>query len=247
VLLEWTEGFSLLDLLRSRQEIDADEALLLLRQIAAGVDEAIARGFRHLDFSLSQVHVHFPEREQEPDRFMATPVDRWPQFLVKINSLGITREFSTSDTWAGGQTIVGDLAAAPRRDPSGAPARHYIQSLAAVVYDLLGGTLSPVMIGGLGTQPAPRYVPVAALSEAGNEVLKRALDAKRSKWRWRGITAPRSHRLRRSLRCPPARIRPGRMPSAASMKWCREHRVGACRGCRSSPSPRACLLRWHCG
>jgi serine/threonine protein kinase/TPR repeat protein len=179
LLLEWTEGFSLLELLRCRQEIDADETLLLLRQIAAGVDEATAHGLRHVDFSLNQILVHFTGAEKEPERRLATPVDRWPQFLVKVNALGITREFATSDTWAGGQTIVGDLAAAPR-DPTGAPARHYIQSLAAVVYELLGGTLSPVMIGGLGTQPVSRYIPVAALPEAGNEVVKRALDPQRA-------------------------------------------------------------------
>jgi serine/threonine protein kinase len=174
LLLEWTDGFSLLDLLRCRQEIDADEALLLLRQIAAGIDDATTQGLRHVDFSLNQILIHFPIAEKEPERRLTTPVDRWPQFLVKVNALGITREFATSDTWAGGQTIVGDLAAA--RDPSGTPSRHYVQSAAAVVYELLGGTLSPLMIGGLGTQPVARYVPVAALPEAGNEVLKRALD-----------------------------------------------------------------------
>jgi serine/threonine protein kinase/TPR repeat protein len=178
ILMEWTDGFSLLELLRSRQEIDADETLLLLRQVAAGVDDATTRGLRHLDFSLNQILIHFPDAEKEPERRLSTPVDRWPQFLVKVNPLGITREFATSDTWAGGQTIVGELAAA--RDPSGTPARHYIQSLAAVVYELLGGTLSPVMIGGLGTQPVSRYVPVAALPEAGNEVLKKALDPTRA-------------------------------------------------------------------
>jgi len=179
ILLEWTEGFSLLELLRCRQEIHGDETLLLLRQIAAGVDDATTRGFRHIDFSLNQIFVHFPDAEKEAERRLASPVDRWPQFLVKVNPLGITREFATSDTWAGGQTIVGDLAAAPR-DPSGSSPRHSMQSLAAVVYELLGGTLSPVMIGGLGTQPVPRYVPVAALPEAGNEVIRKALDPQRS-------------------------------------------------------------------
>ena len=180
ILLEWTDGFSFLELLRSRQQLDADEAAHLLRQLAAGVDDATARGFRHLDFSLNQILVHFPGAEKEPERRLTTPVDRWPQFLVKLNALGITREFATSDTWAGGQTIVGDLAAAPRDDAGSPSPRHAIQSLAAVVYELLGGTLSPLMIGGLGTQPPPRYVPVAALPEAGNEVLKRALDPQRS-------------------------------------------------------------------
>jgi serine/threonine protein kinase/TPR repeat protein len=179
-LLEWTDGFSLLELLRSRQEIDADETVLLLRQIAAGVDAATGWGLRHLDFSLGQIFVHFPIAEKEPERRLATPVDRWPPFLVKINALGITREFATSDTWAGGQTVVGGVAPASPRDATGAPARHCIQSLAAVVYELLGGTLSPGMIGGLGTQPVSRYVPVAALPEAGNEVVKRALDPQRA-------------------------------------------------------------------
>jgi serine/threonine protein kinase len=179
ILLEWTEGFSLLELLRCRREIDADETLLLLRQIAAGIDEATDRGFRNLDFSLNQIFVHFPDGEKEPERRLATPVDRWPRFLVKLNALGITREFAASDTWAGGQTIVGDLAAAPR-DPAGAPARLSMQSLAAVVYELLGGALSPVMAGGSSTGTVTRYVPVAALPEAGNEVLKRALDPRRS-------------------------------------------------------------------
>jgi serine/threonine protein kinase len=179
ILLEWTDGFSLLDLLRCRQDIHADETLLLLRQIAAGVDDATARGFRRLDFSLNQTLVHFPGLEKEPERRLTTPVDHWAQFFVKVNPLGITREFATSDTWAGGQTIVSDFAAAAR-DPAGAPARNYIQSLAAVVYELLGGTVSPLMTGTAGAQTALRYIPVAALPEAGNAVLKRALDPERS-------------------------------------------------------------------
>ncbi|HEX4083372.1 MAG TPA: protein kinase [Chthoniobacteraceae bacterium] len=177
LLLEWTEGFALLELLRCRQEIDADEALLLLKQIAAGVDEAAARGLRHIDFSLGQIFVHFPGVEKEVERRLTMPVDRWPQFIVKVNALGITREFSSSDTWAGGQTMVGEAAARDSASPGG---RHAMQSLAAVVYELLGGTLSPVMIGALGTQPAPRYVPIASLPEAGNEVLRKALDPKRA-------------------------------------------------------------------
>jgi serine/threonine protein kinase/TPR repeat protein len=168
ILLEWIEGFSLLELLRCRQEIDADETLLLLRQIAAGVDEATARGFRHLDFSLNQIFVHFFEPEKEPGRRLAIPVDRWPRFLVKVNPLGITRDFATSDTWAGGQTLVGEFTAAPPRDLAGAPAGQAIQSLAAVVYELLGGAA--------GGQQVSRYIPVAALPEAGNTVLKKALD-----------------------------------------------------------------------
>jgi serine/threonine protein kinase len=178
ILTEWTDGFSLLELLRCRQEIDADETLLLLRQIAAGVDAATARGFRNLDFSLNQTFVHFPGTENEPERRLATPVDRWPEFLVKVNPLGITREFAASDTWAGGQTIVSDFASP--REAAGASGRTCIQSLAAVVYELLGGAVSAVMTGGAPTPATSRYTPVAALPEAGNAVLKRALDPRQS-------------------------------------------------------------------
>ena len=51
----------------------------------------------------------------------------------------------------------------------------YIRSLATIVYELLGGTISPLMQSGAGLAPS-RYTPLATLSEEGNEVLKHALD-----------------------------------------------------------------------
>jgi len=60
--------------------------------------------------------------------------------------------------------------------PDGADAKgRYIRSLATVIYELLGGTISPLMLGGAG-MAASRYTPLSTLTEEGNEVLKRALD-----------------------------------------------------------------------
>ena len=35
------------------------------------------------------------------------PVTQWPEFVLKLNPLGITRDLSASETWSGEQTVVG--------------------------------------------------------------------------------------------------------------------------------------------
>ena len=55
----------------------------------------------------------------------------------------------------------------------------YIQALAMIAYEALGGMLSPFALRGSG-DPAARYTPLATLSEEGNEVVRRALDRSRS-------------------------------------------------------------------
>lgn len=60
MVLEWMEGFSLIDLMRARRELPLREVLLLLRQIATAADVAAARGIKP-DLSLARVFVQFPE------------------------------------------------------------------------------------------------------------------------------------------------------------------------------------------
>ena len=172
--LEWTNGFSLLELLRARRELEAGETLALLRQAAAGVDHALALGLGGLEFGLHQVFVHFAQ-PVEKDTLLRAPLAGWPEFALKLYPLGFKSDLASSQTWAGGQTMVEGAAGAK---PDGVEARpRYIQSLAALGYELLGGTLSPVARGGAAGQ---RYTPLATLSEEGNEVLRRALDPARS-------------------------------------------------------------------
>ena len=59
IVSEWTNGFSLLELLRTRRELRATEVLALLPQAAGGIDHATRAGLRRLDLELHQVFVHF--------------------------------------------------------------------------------------------------------------------------------------------------------------------------------------------
>jgi TPR repeat protein len=170
-VLEWTEGFSLLELLRARRELNADEVLRLLPQAADGVDHALNTGLKRLDLGLHQVFVHFAAAPVERVALLRQPVESWPSFTLKLNPLGITHELSLSETWAGAQTMVGGMAM-PSNEAPDARAR-CIQALGAICYELLGGTLSPLAFG---TPGSPRYTPLATLTEEGNNVLRRALD-----------------------------------------------------------------------
>jgi serine/threonine protein kinase/TPR repeat protein len=171
IVSEWTDGFSLQELLRVRRELAASEVLALLPQTADGIDHATRAGLRHLDLALHQVFVAFATPAVAKDEVMRRPVESWPTFTLKLNPLGITRELSASETWAGGQTIVTDVAAPqPEREN---PANASIRALAAIVYELLGGTLTPFALNAAATH---RYSPIATLSEEGNNVLRRALE-----------------------------------------------------------------------
>jgi len=171
IVSEWTDGFSLQELLRVRRELAASEVLALLPQAADGIDHATRAGLRRLDLALHQVFVAFSTPAVARDEVMRRPVESWPTFTLKLNPLGITRELSASETWAGGQTIVSDVAAAkPERESL---ANASIRALAAIVYELLGGTLTPFALNAAATH---RYSPIATLSEEGNNVLRRALE-----------------------------------------------------------------------
>jgi len=176
LVLEWTNGFSLLDLLKARHELNADEALKLLAPAATGVDHALVAGLSGLEFGLHQVHLHFSQAI-EKDKILRTPVSNWPAFELKLYPLGATRDIATSQTWAGAQTMVGSAAGNRTEGVDDRP--RYIQALAAIMYEILGGTLSPLLLRGAGG-PAMRYTPLSTLSEEGNEMLKRALDPTRS-------------------------------------------------------------------
>ncbi len=174
VALEWTDGFSLLELLRARRELEAGETLALLQQAAAGVDHALDLGLGGLEFGLHQVFLHFSQ-EIEKDTLLRAPLKDWPAFALKLYPLGFKTDLASSQTWAGAQTMIEGAAGAKTEGVEARP--RYIQSLAALGYELLGGTLSPVALGG---SASPRYTPLSTLSEEGNEVLRRALDPQRS-------------------------------------------------------------------
>ncbi len=171
VAMEWTAGFSLMELLRVRRELRAEEALPLLAQAAEGVDHALTAGLKRVDLALHQIFVEIPGTQPHDEEILRRPVGEWPSFVVKLNPLGITREFAASQTWSGEQTIAAGMSA-PAADSGDGRART-IHALAAIFYELLGGAASQ---HALGVDDAARYTPLSTLSEKGNEVLRRALD-----------------------------------------------------------------------
>ncbi|HEX8311654.1 MAG TPA: protein kinase, partial [Chthoniobacteraceae bacterium] len=171
LVLEWTQGCTLLELLRVRRELEAEEVLRFLPQAADGIDHALNAGLKRLDLALHQVFVHFDHGVVGKDALLREPLEKWPPFTLKLNPLGITREVSLSETWAGGQTMVGGHT--PHAAESADVRARCLQALGAITYELLGGTLSPLALTASGSF---RYTPLATLSEEGNNVVRRALD-----------------------------------------------------------------------
>lgn len=165
--IEWATGFPLIELLRVRRSLRIDEILKLLDQCASAISYAAERGSAQLLIGIRQILIHFPGGLDDSARqeLMNVPVSEWPEFQIKIYPLGGARGVDEAATWLGGRTLV----TAPEAPPSTQdepPEPHYAYLLAKVAYELLGGTFT----GG-----GSRYAPIPALSEKGNQVLKRGL------------------------------------------------------------------------
>jgi serine/threonine protein kinase len=156
-VLEWLEGFPLVDLLRARRALTLRETCMLLKQIAPAVDEAVALNL-NLEMNLRDILVHFPEGFGEPvaDIVLRCPLDEWPPFVVKLDALGDLNELEESATHAGEQTVGSSLQG-----------QQAVIRLGILVYELLGG--KP---GG--------FAPLANTSEEGNRILRQALTPGRS-------------------------------------------------------------------
>jgi serine/threonine protein kinase/formylglycine-generating enzyme required for sulfatase activity len=154
VVLEWIEGFSLLELLRVRRELTPRETLTILEQIAPVTDKARDLGLL-VELQLRDVLVHFPEGLGQSDQavILRCPMAEWPAFIVKLNPLGCIREVESAE----GEEAERTMVAAPQRDPGG-----NIVQFGGLAHDLLGGKQG-------------RFTPLANLSESGNAVLRRCL------------------------------------------------------------------------
>ncbi|MEI9896643.1 MAG: hypothetical protein WDN28_22975 [Chthoniobacter sp.] len=236
-MLEWADGFSVLDLLKARRELDADEALMLLQQAAAGADEALRLGLNGLEFGLHQLQIHFPQ-PVEKEKLLRAPIRTWPAFELKLYPLGATRNFVASQTWAGGQTMVGggkDHSAA-----SGADIRpQYVQALGAVTYEILGGTLSPLTLRGAGG-PTARYT-------RSPRFPRRAMRFYAGRWIRRVPSRRRKNsamRCRNSTVCRSAATTPGR-PVPSLPPPARQRRRNRCRPQPHRPAPPRCRSALH--
>jgi serine/threonine protein kinase/TPR repeat protein len=159
LVLEWFEGATLVEVLRARRELTAPEVVALLGPMASAVDHVLAAGSEEIDPGLHHVWLAFP---QPPDpAWLRAPVGDWPPHAVKVNPFSLRGALA-----AGGATMVDAPVAA-----SGSATARAVRAVAAIVYELLGGKVGGVALSGKGHE----FKPLAALGEAGNEVLRRAL------------------------------------------------------------------------
>jgi serine/threonine protein kinase/TPR repeat protein len=159
LVLEWFEGASLVELLRARRELEAGEVVSLLGPIALAVDHVLASGSEEIDPGLHHVLITFPKKPETD--WMHQPEAQWPPHAVKVNP------FSLRGAVAAGQTIVEAPAAM-----AGSATARAIRAVALIAYELLGGKLSTKALSGAGYD----FKPLAGLTEAGNAVLRSALD-----------------------------------------------------------------------
>jgi serine/threonine protein kinase/TPR repeat protein len=171
---EWTNGFTFAEMLRVRGELRPGEVIALFKPAAEGVDFAIRAQLTKLALSLPEAFVHFPGAAATEQM----PVADWPEYCVKLRAVRIERALTDSATWAGGQTLVEPGSAVPQEAGHNISAT-YIQALSAMAYELLGGASLLDRLAAQAGTPL-RYVPLASLTEQGNEVLKHGLEIARS-------------------------------------------------------------------
>lgn len=157
---EWVHGFSLLDLLRRRRELSADDLFRLLATLPAALDYLTTRDLPIPQPLLGKIFIQFAP-DTEPEKLFARSLAEWPPFAVKVNALCVRALLSdtTSDTT---RTMIVDTRNLPEAESASAP-----RCLAELLYELLGGRLRDT--------DGRRYSPLSALHEEGNSVLRRAL------------------------------------------------------------------------
>ncbi len=153
---DWAAGFSLLELLRARRELNAPEIWQLLGELPPAIDHAAQHHFTLAEPLLRKLFV-------EPSSSTASAVDwpslrtrsleQWPEFHLRWNALSIR---------AAGQSGTNSLTQAASEGPS--VTEEPVVALALLVRALLGG--SPGL-----------FSPLPALRSEANAILHRALSA----------------------------------------------------------------------
>ncbi|MDR3406590.1 MAG: FHA domain-containing protein [Chthoniobacter sp.] len=161
IVQEWVQGISLLDLLRRRRELSIGESLHLLSTLPATLDFLAREAVPIPRPLLGKLFVEFADGTAA-DSLMGTPVDRWPDFVLKLNPLSLRGLMADSVTDETRHTVVVD----PRR-PADIQEGYGPRELALLLYELLGGRIREV--------DSRRYSPLSSLREAGNAVLRREL------------------------------------------------------------------------
>ncbi len=157
LVLEWIEGPSLLDLMRARKALPAQEARPLLRALAPGFQALHTAGISCPDVASRAVILCGAD--------LSRPVTEWPQVAVKFNPISPGSPVAPPDA-----TLV--ISAFGALVESGAfcgnENRAYVYALGSLAYEMLGGVRGGSSSGGT--------VPIPGLPEVANNALRRAMD-----------------------------------------------------------------------
>ncbi len=152
------EGVSLLDVLRARQRLPVGDAMLVLDAVGAALDHA-----RGLGLGLGAVHPAsawlLPARPDSGERLAASPFDRWGGMDIVVDVLQAPPAHGSVTLLPGERGMDGwgntEGSASPER------------GLAVLLAELLG---EPEAAG------KGRFVPLAALDEGANGILRMAFE-----------------------------------------------------------------------
>ncbi len=190
LVLEWINGFTLVDLLRRRGRLKLRETLLLAQQACGAADHAKASGLERLELAARQVMLHLPAEtvagvghgaDTGINTRIGEPLTDWPSFSVKLNALGISPDIALNVATAGGEMTMVPGARIINRDTQssirGLHENSYLHGVAALIYELLNGTPPNASTDAAGgtTGRDVAYVSLGAMNEAANLVLRQAL------------------------------------------------------------------------
>lgn len=158
---EWVHGFCVMDLLRRRRELPAEELVALFDSLPEALDTANAAGIIPATNLITRLFIGWDRSVsvEEMARLRDISILNWRGFTLKLNPLAMSEilPMAWDETM---NTISGDVLPI-------ASALGPCVSFAETVYELLGAPHR-------GTR-GRRYIPISTLSEGGNAVLRRII------------------------------------------------------------------------
>jgi hypothetical protein len=154
---------SLRDVLRAQGPLSPAAVVAVVKQLAPVVVHASAHRLENVNLTLCGVQLIDSAQTSGAAELMVwakKPLTQWPQLSLRVAPIDFDFPGQRADlSWAGGVTLAPSITSQPRAS--------YVQRLALLAYELLDGPRATLDSQG-------RYVPIPALSEEGNRVLRRA-------------------------------------------------------------------------
>jgi TPR repeat protein/predicted Ser/Thr protein kinase len=156
---------SLRDVLRAQGPLSPAEAVAVVKRLASVVVHASTHRLENMNLTLGGVQLCDPSQGQDAADLKVwahKPLTQWPELTVRVAPIDFDFAGHPIDlSWIGGVTLPAGISSLK-------PRGSYVQQLGLLAYELLEGPRAALESQG-------RYVPIPALSEEGNRVLKRAV------------------------------------------------------------------------